>query len=274
LSIKASLLATTANVLKNLDKKDAVADDEWVTNEVLVTAAAAVARGKRLPAQDEAPQVEDEVEQEDEEEQDEDELTESEFDLPRVGGGGVGEQSRAVAQAKGILQEALRGGTEGINAVRTMMDSQPKELLANLGYSIALNGLEGSSCTVAHLDWHSSLSSSFVADRQFDVVIGSDVIYYKRDAPALAATIIAHTASDGVAYLMCQRGRRGLGDLVALLRTQGHVEEEEYTMIHLVNTNPENGGGGVNPLPVEEAGGKMVLITFRHMSAESNNTVQ
>ena len=45
-------------------------------------------------------------------------------------------------------------------------------------------GLEGSSCTVTHLDWHSSLSSSFVADRQFDVVIGSDVIYYKRDARA------------------------------------------------------------------------------------------
>jgi hypothetical protein len=203
LSIKASLLATTANVLKNLDKKDAVADDEWVTNEAVVIAGAvvAVARGKMRTAQDEAPQVEDEVEQEEEEEEEEeeDELTESEFDLPRVGGGGVGEQSRAVAQAKEILQEALRGGTEGIDAVRTMIDSQPKELLANLGYSIALNGLKGSSCTVAHLDWHSSLSSSFVADRQFDVVIGSDVIYYKRDAPALAATIIAHTASAGVA---------------------------------------------------------------------------
>ena len=154
------------------------------------------------------------------------------------------------------------------------MNSQPKELLSNLGYSIALNGLEGSGCTVAHLDWHSSLSSSFVADRQFDVVIGSDVIYYKRDAAALAATIIAHTASAGVAYLMCQRGRRGLGDLVALLRAQGHVEEEEYTMIHLLNTHPGDVGGGLNPLPVEEAGGKMVLITFRHKTAESTSTVQ
>ena len=155
-----------------------------------------------------------------------------------------------------------------------MMDSQPKELLANLGNTIALNGLEGSSCTVAHLDWHSSLSSSFVAARQFDVVIGSDVIYYKRDAAALAATIIAHTASDGVAYLMCQRGRRGLGDLVALLGAHGHVEEEEYTMIHLVNTDPEDGGGELNPLPIEDAGGTMVLITFRHTSAGSSSTIQ
>ena len=101
-------MATTANVLKNLDSKVSdnkvsVADDEWVANEAVVTAAAlaAVAQGKMLAAQDEAPQVEDEVELE------EDEETESEFDLPRVGGGGVGEQSRAVAQAKERLQECI-----------------------------------------------------------------------------------------------------------------------------------------------------------------------
>ena len=69
-------------------------------------------------------EAEQNEEEEEEEEEGEEEEAWSEFDLPPVGVGGIGDQSRGVAQAKRILQEALRGGTEGIDAVRTMMDSQ------------------------------------------------------------------------------------------------------------------------------------------------------
>jgi len=49
---------------------------------------------------------------------------------------------------------------------------------------------------------------------------------------------------------MCQRGRRGLEDLVTILRVVGNVEEEEYTMVHVVNT--DTGEEGVQALPVGE----------------------
>lgn len=149
-------------------------------------------------------------------------------------------------------------------------DPEPVQLLQNLKETVELNGLQPSACSVAHLDWHTSLTPHFSPDRTFDVVIGSDLIYYEADAAALAATIVAHTAgvtsprlranrarepggsegargggrrervgtghsaiargrdtkrltsmrfpaADGVAYLMCHRGRSGLQAMVRLL---------------------------------------------------------
>ena len=77
-----------------------------------------------LAAEATAEEIGEAEQNEEEEEEEEEEEAWSEFDLPPVGVGGIGDQSRGVAQAKRILQEALRGGTEGIDAVRTMMDSQ------------------------------------------------------------------------------------------------------------------------------------------------------
>ena len=44
----------------------------------------------------------------------------------------------------------------------------------------------------SNLHWGGA--QGFRPDRRFDVVIGSDLIYYEADAAALAATIVAHTA--------------------------------------------------------------------------------
>jgi len=241
--------------------------------------------------------------------------------------GGTG----AVDQAKEILRAALGEGGGGLEAatiaVKAMMDSRPKALLANLGYSVALNGLEGRA-QVRHLDWHSALAPSFEPDQTFDVnsrpppvsltpfhislrfchsgsvlfsasvlslsvsvffsdflslslslsspshlpslslslapsqqaVIGSDLIYYKRDAAALAATIVSHTSRAGVAHLMCRRGRRGLVEVVDLLRAQGEVKEEAYTLFPL--RNDDSGRKGEGGVTVEE-GEPIVHITFR-----------
>ena len=51
---------------------------------------------------------------------------------------------------------------------------------------------------VLHLDWHTALAPGFQPDRTFDLVIGSDLIYYQSDAAALAATIAAHTKRSGI----------------------------------------------------------------------------
>ena len=48
------------------------------------------------------------------------------------------------------------------------------------------------------MDWHTALAPGFQPDRTFDLVIGSDLIYYQSDAAALAATIAAHTKRSGI----------------------------------------------------------------------------
>ena len=52
------------------------------------------------------------------------------------------------------------------------------------------------------LDWTRCLDASFKPAERFDVVIGSDLIFDGIDAAALAATIVTHTAPDGVCYLL------------------------------------------------------------------------
>ena len=91
-------------------------------------------------------------------------------------------------------------------------------------------------------------------------MIGSDLIYYKRDAAALASTIISHTSRAGVAHLMCRRGRRGLAEVVDLLRAQGEVEEESYTLIPFRNDDSGSKSGGMGTV---EEGEPIVLLTFR-----------
>jgi hypothetical protein len=78
----------------------------------------------------------------------------------------------AVEQAKELLRAAIGNGGGGLEAasvaVKAMMDSRPKALLENLGYSVALNGLEGRA-QVRHLDWNSCLAPSFEPDQTFEV---------------------------------------------------------------------------------------------------------
>jgi hypothetical protein len=96
----------------------------------------------------------------------ENEEDKSEFDLPAAGGGGsrsVGGSGRgAVEEAQEILRKVYYAdGGQDMGAlkaaVQTMMDKEPKDLLENLDYSLSLNGLTESSCSVTRLDWHASL---------------------------------------------------------------------------------------------------------------------
>jgi len=68
----------------------------------------------------------------------------------------------AVEEAQEILRKVyyVDGGQDmGAlkAAVQKMMDKEPKDLLENLDYSLTLNGLPQSSCSVTRLDWHASL---------------------------------------------------------------------------------------------------------------------
>lgn len=69
---------------------------------------------------------------------------------------------------------------------------QPSRLLEHLHTSIALNGLKDV-CEVVRIDWHHREE----AVEKFPIVIGSDVIYYERDAKALAQTVIERTEPGG-----------------------------------------------------------------------------
>jgi predicted nicotinamide N-methyase len=135
-------------------------------------------------------------------------------------------------------------------------DTEPQEVLRNLRETVVLNDCR-SSCSVAHLDWHSSLAPGFLPDRTFDVVVGSDLIYYQSDAEALATTIATHTAAHGAAYIMCHRGRSGLKDMIRILGEKGKVKKEKYVIVKSSST-------GEDGKVAWDIGEKVMLFTFRH----------
>ena len=120
-----------------------------------------------------------------------------------------------------------------------------QQLIGNLAYNQRANSLDGAEdagggMEVMSLDWCHSLEASFVAAERFPVVIGTDLIYDQVDAKALAATVVSHTAADGVCYLMSTQrdGCAGLTQLHALLEASGSLSLEEFTIINEFGITP------------------------------------
>jgi len=150
--------------------------------------------------------------------------------------------SALVHVAAGDASDAVRlsaGEEKDRGAKNSVVEKQlqPSKLLGNLDYTTQLNGVKERS-RILRLDWHECLSPGYAAAEQFEVVIGSDVIYYSEDAPALAAAILAHTSPTGVFYLMNRRGRPGLAQVLELLKQKGQVEEHEYTLFNNFDSTP------------------------------------
>lgn len=86
----------------------------------------------------------------------------------------------------------------GVNKV-VSEDVQPEGILDNLLYNVGVNSVRGT-CEISRLDWHAP--PSLIPEKKFDVVLGSEVIYYEEDAEALASTVIRRTAPGGKFLLM------------------------------------------------------------------------
>ena len=113
-------------------------------------------------------------------------------------------------------------------------------LLPNLEANARLNGLAddavaagatSGSARVLALDWEACFATP-QPERVYDVVLGSDVVYEGFAVTALAEALLTLTAPGGVAHLMSARSRfdDASAPLLVLLRAQGVVELEEYTI--------------------------------------------
>ncbi|EKX48089.1 hypothetical protein GUITHDRAFT_106168 [Guillardia theta CCMP2712] len=114
---------------------------------------------------------------------------------------------------------------------------QPRNLLENLLTNVELNGLE-EKCQVTRLDWHACLADSFRPVKEFQCVIGSDVIYYEEDAEALTAAIVKHLRAGGTFFLMNRRGRPGLSAVLENLERMGKVEVTELSLFNNFDSTP------------------------------------
>ena len=127
--------------------------------------------------------------------------------------------------------DALQGKTFSVDALQ----AKAGNLQSNLAGTIRANAMSGS-VSAAVLDWRDCLRPGYAPAETFDVVIGSDLVYYEEDAEPLAAAVVSHTAAGGTCYLMCRRGRpagdRALAALVELLQARGSLEVEDLTIAH------------------------------------------
>ena len=118
-------------------------------------------------------------------------------------------------------------------------DLPSPQIIENLEYNTRANGL-ADSVEASTLDWTRCLSATFEPSERFQVVIGTDLIYDRIDPAALAATVVAHTAVDGVCYLMStyREGCSALGELHHLLRESGSLAVEDFSVVNEYGVTP------------------------------------
>lgn len=147
----------------------------------------------------------------------------------------------------GLLGVALAGSTAeavvmtdfGPESLNEEQDNNnrlvPPMTLSNLEDNISANELVNAD--VQHLDWLDFLDREGKPAKQpaecFDRLVGSDVVYYASDLPALAAAVGAHLKPDGLGFLLLierqwtgplASERATPADLAAALRPYGEVK--------------------------------------------------
>ena len=128
----------------------------------------------------------------------------------------------------GVGLAGLAAAAQGASVTSTdLEDDDVGGLLSNLRHNAKLNGLQ---MECARLDWRDTASW---LDRQYDLVVGSDLLYYVENAAPLAQTLAHHVAPGGTAVLVSPAQPRGgvtldevCDTLVANLPEGGQVEQE------------------------------------------------
>lgn len=128
----------------------------------------------------------------------------------------------------GVGLAGLAAAAQGAGVTSTdLEDDEVGGLLSNLRHNAALNGLE---MECVPLDWREPASW---LGRQYDLVVGSDLLYYVENAAPLAQTLTHHVAPGGTAVIVCPAQPRGgvtldevVDALVANLPEGGELEQE------------------------------------------------
>lgn len=160
-----------------------------------------------------------------------------------------------LAEAKAEADSALLNDER--SSSRLARDTLPsaQQLIDNLMHNRRANA-QGGAMEVMSLDWRSCLEASFEPVERFPVVIGTDLVYDSVNAAALAATIVAHTAADGVCYLMStmREGCSGVADLHRLLEASGSLSLAEFSVVSGFSVTPSLVLATFRPLPAAADG--------------------
>lgn len=132
----------------------------------------------------------------------------------------------------GVGLAGLAAAAQGASVTSTdLEDDDVGGLLTNLRHNAALNEVE---MECVPLDWRDTTSW---LDRQYDLVVGSDLLYYVENAAPLAQTLAHHVAPGGTAVIVCPAQPRGgvaldevCDALAANLPEGGRLEQEACSL--------------------------------------------
>ena len=180
-------------------------------------------------------------------------------------GVGLGGISAARAGAARVTLSDVAVDAEADAERRQAAELGGQQLLQRLVENADLNGVGGSTSTLA-LDWADCLADEYQpTEHVADVVLGADVVHAMYGVSALAAAVAKHTRpGGGAAYLLSAQSRPGLDKLPTALRAAAVAAAAAAA--------PAEGEGGFGGCELEErlmtvfnSCGKadVVLTTFR-----------
>jgi len=151
-------------------------------------------------------------------------------------GSGVGISGIAAAACGASHVTLSDYGYAGFNGERRAFEedeasARAEVLRDNLKVNARLSRVHAR-CEAIALDWHASLRSGFEPSRRYEVIVGSDLVYYEEDVDALVATIVAHLQPGATCHLMSRQGRTGLPQLLSALGELGDVTTEELAVVN------------------------------------------